>query len=80
MDNSELSGRWRVMYWTLPSVRIPSSLMSGAVILSTRMAVPALVRWEFPIGIPGFQKAFPCQNSSPFVELVTPVCPNGVPG
>ncbi len=44
--------------------------MSGAVVLSTRMAVLALVCWEVPIKIPGFQKAFPCQNSSPFVEVV----------
>jgi len=43
-----------VTYWTLPSVRISSCLMSGAVILSTKMAVPTLMHWEFPIGIPGF--------------------------
>ncbi len=72
MANLVQSSRWRVTYWVLPSTNIPSPLMSGAVILSTRMAVSALVRWEVPIGIPGFQKAFPCQNSSPFVELVTP--------
>jgi len=33
--------------------------MRGAVILSTKMAVPALVCYELPIEIPGFQKAFP---------------------
>ncbi len=41
-------------------------------ILSTRMAVPALVRCVIPIGIPEFQHAFPCQNSIPLVELAIP--------
>ncbi len=74
VDDGQLSdaGRWRVRYCVLPSVMIPSSLTSGAVILSTRMAVSALIRWEFPIGISGFQNAPPCQNSIPFVELVAP--------
>jgi len=72
MDSSVLSGRWRVRYCVLPSVMIPSYLTSGAVILSTRMVVLALIRWEFPIGIPGFQNALPCQNSNRLVELVAP--------
>jgi hypothetical protein len=52
-----------------PSIRIPCSLMSGAIAESTRMAMPALVLCERPMGIPSFQKELPFQNSIPLVEL-----------
>jgi hypothetical protein len=38
-----LSGDWTVMNSVRPSIRVPCVVMSGAITLSTRMAVPALV-------------------------------------
>ncbi|CAM6016594.1 unnamed protein product [Sphagnum balticum] len=68
----ELSKRRRVTNWVLPSVRISLSDIRGAIALSTKIVVPALVRWEMPIRIPGFQKALLCQNSIPLVAFETP--------
>jgi hypothetical protein len=50
----------RVMNCARPSIRVPCTVMSGAVALSTRMAVLALVLYERPIRMPSFQKEFPC--------------------
>ncbi len=58
-----------------PSIKIPLSTTKGAVLLSTRMAVPALILWEGPMGIPGFQKEPPFQYSIPFPELLMPSWP-----
>lgn len=49
-----LSRNYRVMYWALPSRRVPLSLIRGAVALSTSMAVLAFIRYERPIGMPEF--------------------------
>lgn len=70
-----LSGNWSVTYWAWPFSMIPFSLTKRVVILSTRMAVPALVRCKHPIGISGFQKELPFQYSIPFAELVMPSFP-----
>ncbi len=64
--SSPLSGECRVTNCTLPSTRMPWSLMSGVVALSMRMAVPTLILWERPSGMPWFQKELPLQNSNPF--------------
>jgi len=60
------------MYWARPSIRILLSLTSGAIILSTRMNVPALILCEHPMGIPSFQKELPFQYSIPLAELWIP--------
>ncbi len=70
-----LSANWSVMYWARPSSRIPLSLTTEAVFLSTKMAMPTLVRCERPMGIPGFQKEQPFQNSIPFPALDAPSSP-----
>lgn len=62
---SPLLGDWKVMNCARPFIRVPCSLMSRAVALSTRMAVPALVLCERPMGMLSFQKEFPLQNSIP---------------
>jgi hypothetical protein len=46
-----------------PSIRIPCAVMSGAIALSTRMAVPALTLCDRPRGMPPFQKELPCPFS-----------------
>jgi hypothetical protein len=40
MVSSKPPKRWRIMYYTLPSMRIPLPLMRGVVVLSARMAMP----------------------------------------
>jgi hypothetical protein len=41
--SSPLSGEWRVTNCILPSTRVPCSLMSEVIALSTRIVVPALI-------------------------------------
>ncbi len=65
MVNDSSSGGYKVMYWARPATSVPWSLMSGEIVLSTRIAVPALIPWERPIGIPSFQYDSPYQNSTP---------------
>jgi len=69
IDSVPLSGDWIVMNCARPLINVPWAVMKGAIILSTRMAVPALVLFERPMGMPSFQKEFPCQNSMPLVEV-----------
>jgi hypothetical protein len=64
--SSPLSGACRVTNCTLPSTRMPWSLMSGVIALSMRMAVPALILLERPSGMAWFQKELPFLNSNPF--------------
>ncbi len=68
MVNVPLPGDWKVMDCMRPSIKISCAVMSGAVALSTKMAVSALVLCEHPMGMPSFQKALPCQNSIPLAE------------
>ncbi len=63
------------MYWARPSIKILLSLTSGVIILSTRMAVPALILCERPMGIPSFQKELPFQYSIPLAKLWIPSFP-----
>ncbi len=72
MVNVPLSGNWIVLSYAWPSINVPWAVMRGAIVLSTRMAVPALVLFECPMGMPSFQKEFPCQNSMPLAEIWTP--------
>ncbi len=69
MVKDPLSGDWSVMNYAHPSIRIPCSLMRGAIALSTRIVVPALVLCERPMGIPSFQKELPFQYSIPMAEF-----------
>lgn len=69
MVRESLSMSWSVMYWARPSSRIPFFFTSGVIILSTRMAMPVLVRCKHPMGIPGFQKELPFQYSIPLATL-----------
>jgi len=41
--NVPLSTTYNLINWPFPSIRIPLSTTRGAVFLSTRMAVPALI-------------------------------------
>lgn len=52
-----------VTYCAWPSTRVPWSVMNGAVALSTRIVVSALILCERPMGCP--RSRMPCQNSSP---------------
>jgi len=45
------------------------------MVMSRRMAVPTLVLYEVPMGILGFQKEAPFQNSIPFPALPKPFFP-----
>ncbi len=56
----------------------PSHLAQSGVVtidLSTKMAVPTLILFECPIGMPSFQKEAPYQNSIPLVGIWTPFFP-----
>ncbi len=64
-----------VMNYARPSVNLPCAVIRGAIVLSTRMAVSALVLFERPMGMPSFQKEVPCQNSMPLAASLTPSFP-----
>lgn len=63
------------MYCARPSTMIPWSLTSGAISLSTRIAIPALILCDLPMGIPSFQKEAPLQNFIPLLEFWNPSFP-----
>ncbi len=75
MVNTPSPGGCNVMNWARPASKMPWSTMKGATVLSNRIAVPALVLWERPMGIPSFQNASPCQNSTPLAGSLSSTFP-----
>jgi len=66
---------WIVMNYARLSVNVPCVVMGGAIVLSTRIVVPALDLFERPMGMPSFQKEVPYQNSMPLAASLTPSFP-----
>jgi hypothetical protein len=69
----------RVMNWAMPSKIMLLALIKGAMDLSMKMGVPALILCECPIGRSYFQKETPFQNWIPFMELEQSISLGGVP-